>query len=134
MSCASWALRFAASLDGILAVLSGMSNLAQMQDNLATFTEFGPVTDAERDAVARAQKILAHSAAIPCTGCGYCGGGLPPADLHPQDFRCRPTSSWPGMNRNRPKRPMPGPLRDGAKPPTASAAASARGPAPSTCR
>ena len=77
MSYASWALRFAASLDGILAVLSGMSNLAQMQDNLATFTQFGPVTDAEQEAIAKAQKILAHSAAIPCTGCGYCVEGCP---------------------------------------------------------
>ena len=86
MSYASWALRFAASLDGILAVLSGMSNLAQMQDNLATFTQFGPVTDAEQEAIAKAQKILAHSAAIPCTGCGYCVEGCPRQILIPKVF------------------------------------------------
>ena len=86
MSCASWALRFAASLDGVLAVLSGMSNLAQMEDNLATFTQFGPVDQAERDAVARAQQILAHSAAIPCTGCGYCVDGCPRQIFIPKVF------------------------------------------------
>ena len=86
MSYASWALRFAASMDGILAVLSGMSNLAQMQDNLATFTQFGPVTDAEQEAIAKAQKILAHSAAIPCTGCGYCVEGCPRQIFIPKIF------------------------------------------------
>ena len=86
MSYASWALRFAASLDGVLAVLSGMSNLAQMEDNLATFTQFGPVDQAERDAVARAQQILAHSAAIPCTGCGYCVDGCPRQIFIPKVF------------------------------------------------
>ena len=85
-SYASWALRFAASLDGVLAVLSGMSNLAQMEDNLATFTQFGPVDQAERDAVARAQQILAHSAAIPCTGCGYCVDGCPRQIFIPKVF------------------------------------------------
>lgn len=86
MSYASWALRFASSLDGVLAVLSGMSNMAQMEDNLATFTKFGPVTEAERDAVAQAQQILAHSAAIPCTGCGYCVEGCPRQIFIPKIF------------------------------------------------
>ena len=85
-SCAAWALRFAASLDGVLAVLSGMSNLAQMQDNLATFTQFGPMDQDERDAIARAQQILAHSAAIPCTGCGYCVEGCPRQIFIPKIF------------------------------------------------
>ena len=85
-SYASWALRFAASLDGVLAVLSGMSDLAQMQDNLATFTRFAPMGPEERAVVAQAQQILARSAAIPCTGCGYCVEGCPRQILIPRIF------------------------------------------------
>src|SRR5699024_11872232 len=85
-SCASWALRFAASLDGVLAVLSGMSDTAQMQDNLATFASFAPMDEADRAVIAKAQQILAHSAAIPCTGCGYCVEGCPRQILIPKVF------------------------------------------------
>ena len=52
-SYASWALRFAASLDGVLAVLSGMSDTAQMQDNLATFASFAPMDEADRAVIAK---------------------------------------------------------------------------------
>ena len=79
-------LRFAASLDGVLAVLSGMSNTVQMEDNLATFTDFAPVTEAERQAIAKAQQVFAHSAAIPCTGCGYCVEGCPQQIFIPKVF------------------------------------------------
>ena len=85
-SYASWALRFAASLDGVLAVLSGMSNTAQMEDNLATFTGFAPMDEADRAVIARAQQVLAHSAAIPCTGCGYCVEGCPQQIFIPKVF------------------------------------------------
>lgn len=85
-SYASWALRFAASLDGVLAVLSGMSDTAQMQDNLATFASFAPMDEADRAVIAKAQQILAHSAAIPCTGCGYCVEGCPRQILIPKVF------------------------------------------------
>ena len=85
-SYASWALRFAASLDGVLAVLSGMSNTAQMEDNLATFTDFAPMDEADRAVIARAQQVLARSAAIPCTGCGYCVEGCPQQIFIPKVF------------------------------------------------
>ena len=85
-SYASWALRFAASLDGVLAVLSGMSDTAQMQDNLATFASFAPMDEADRAVIAKAQQILAHSAAIPCTGCGYCVEGCPRQIFIPKIF------------------------------------------------
>ena len=76
-SCAAWALRFAASLDGVLAVLSGMSTLEQLEDNLATMTHFRPLDSREQQVIQQAQRLLGHSAAIPCTGCGYCAGGCP---------------------------------------------------------
>ena len=57
-SYASWALRFAAGLDNLLAVLSGMSNLAQMDDNLKTMKDFRPLDEGEMDLIRRAQAAL----------------------------------------------------------------------------
>ena len=76
-SFASWALRFATGLDNILAVLSGMSSLAQMDDNLRQMTPFKPLDEAEREAIARAQKALDAAKMIPCTACHYCTEGCP---------------------------------------------------------
>ncbi len=76
-SCASWALRFAASLPGIVTVLSGMSNREQMADNLATFADFKPLDEAGRAVVARAQAELDKIDSVPCTNCKYCVKGCP---------------------------------------------------------
>ena len=85
-SYASWALRFAASLDGVLAVLSGMSNLEQVDDNLATMSVFQPLNDAEQKVIQQAQHILGNSAAIACTACHYCTAGCPKKIAIPEIF------------------------------------------------
>ncbi|GEM_PF-54345 len=76
-SPASWAIRFVASKPGILVVLSGMSNLAQMEDNLSYMKDFKPLSEAEADTVKKAQDALTSIPSIPCTGCRYCVAGCP---------------------------------------------------------
>lgn len=72
VSLASWAVRFAASLDGVITVLSGMSTLAQMEDNVAYMENFKRLDDSERATVEEARKVLASIPIIPCTACEYC--------------------------------------------------------------
>ncbi len=76
-SPASWALRFAASLDGVLTVLSGMSTPEQMADNLATFRDFRPLSAEERRVIGDAMTFLGFSEQIPCTACHYCTPSCP---------------------------------------------------------
>ena len=71
-SMASWAVRFAASLPGVMTVLSGMSSVEQVEDNLATLGEFAPLNDAERAALDKAVEAFNVSDLIPCTSCRYC--------------------------------------------------------------
>ncbi len=71
-SPASWALRYTASLENVLVVLSGMSNLDQTQENLETFTDFSPLTDSEQRVLDEALEAFLQSRTIPCTDCGYC--------------------------------------------------------------
>ena len=86
MSFASWAIRFVASLDGILTVLSGMSSVAQMEDNLSYMKHFRPLDDAEQAAIREAQRILGNAATIPCTACHYCTEGCPQQICIPDIF------------------------------------------------
>jgi predicted aldo/keto reductase-like oxidoreductase len=76
-SVASWALRFAMSLDGLVTVLSGMGSVEQMRDNLKTVKNLKPLNAEERKAVFEAAEILRGSPRIPCTGCRYCVEGCP---------------------------------------------------------
>lgn len=71
-SVASWAIRFAASLPGVLTVLSGMSTPAQVEDNLATVGAFQPLSEAEREVLQNAVSAYLAKRAVPCTGCRYC--------------------------------------------------------------
>ena len=71
-SIASWGLRYVASLPNVQVVLSGMSAMDQLEDNLRTFTNFTPLTDVERETVAAALAEYKKTGAVPCTGCRYC--------------------------------------------------------------
>lgn len=83
-SCASWALRFAASLPNVMVVLSGMSELWQVEDNVNIMDDFKPVTEEEKAVLAEAAKELKF--AIPCTACRYCTDGCPMSINIPEVF------------------------------------------------
>lgn len=76
-SVSSWAIRFAADLDGVITVLSGMSSVEQMKDNLSTMRDFTGLTDSQRQTVQAAQQALREIPLIPCTTCGYCAKVCP---------------------------------------------------------
>lgn len=71
------ALRFAASIPGVFTTLSGMSTLEQVEQNCAYFKEFKALTEAEREAIGKAQRIMEQSDIVPCTGCDYCAKVCP---------------------------------------------------------
>lgn len=89
MSFASWAIRYAASLDGIITVLSGMSNLEQMKDNLSYMKQFQPLSAAEQEVIKKAQIALTEDKSIACTACHYCTGGCPMNIPIPEIFAIR---------------------------------------------
>lgn len=71
-SIASWAIRFCATHDNVLTILSGMNAKEQMLDNLQSLTDFVPMTDVELKICQNAASIINESEIIPCTGCDYC--------------------------------------------------------------
>lgn len=77
LSVASWAIRFAASHDNVMLVLSGMSNLDQLKDNVSYMENFKPLTDNEQKLVQKAAEIINRSVTIPCTGRSYCTNKCP---------------------------------------------------------
>lgn len=74
-SAAAWALRWLMELDGVNMILSGMSSLPQMQDNVKTFTEGEPLSDTEFRLLFEQAEMLKD--ALPCTKCRYCCDGCP---------------------------------------------------------
>ena len=76
-SLASWAIKFAANLDGIITVLSGMSNIEQMNDNISFMKDFTKLSEEEEKVIHKAQEILKSIPLIPCTSCNYCAKVCP---------------------------------------------------------
>ena len=71
-SVASWAVRYAASLSGVLTVLSGMSSLDQMMDNVSTVSPLVPLSGDDYATINAALEAHRRNAPVPCTACGYC--------------------------------------------------------------
>lgn len=88
LSYASYAVRFAASFDGVYKVLSGMSDLEQMKDNTSYMKDFEPLNEEEFNAVYKVGNILNSLGGIPCTACRYCVDGCPKKILIPDLFSC----------------------------------------------
>ena len=86
-SPASWAVRFCASLDNVVMVLSGMSNEEQIADNISYMKEFQPFNDEEKEIVAKAAEMIRNDIAVACTGCAYCVDDCPKNIAIPDYFK-----------------------------------------------
>ena len=71
-SNASYALRFAAGFEGVIMVLSGMSTIGQMEDNVSFMKDFQPLNQTEREALDKVCAVFRNQGLIPCTACRYC--------------------------------------------------------------
>lgn len=87
-SPASYAIRYAAAFPGVMMVLSGMSTLAQMEDNLSYMQSPQPLTPAELEDISQVRDILRRQNTVQCTGCRYCVAGCPRDIPIPNLFAC----------------------------------------------
>ena len=86
-SLASYAIRFAASFDNVFMVLSGMSTLEMVEENVAYMKDFVPLTEEEKATLLRVGEMIRNEEIIPCTACNYCTDGCPKKINIPQMFR-----------------------------------------------
>lgn len=89
-SPSAWALRYAAGLEGVVTVLSGMSTIGQMKENVKLMMEdYKPLTESEKEMLRKAAKIMESKGPIGCTGCHYCTDKGCPAGINiPKVLSC----------------------------------------------
>ena len=88
-SPASYAIRFAAGFEDIVMVLSGMSNMEQMEDNISHMADFKPLSAQEHEAIDKVRTLYQAQNKIPCTACRYCVDGCPAGIPIPDIFALR---------------------------------------------
>ena len=87
-SPASYAIRFAASFEGIAMVLSGMGSMQMMEDNIGFMKDFVPLNAEEMDAIQKVCAIFRAQDIVPCTACRYCADQCPKRIPIPELFAC----------------------------------------------
>ena len=85
-SAASWAIRFAAGLENVMVVLSGMSDMEQVLDNTYTVGEREILSEGEREMLLECAELIRNHVAVPCTCCSYCTDGCPAGIRIPEVF------------------------------------------------
>ena len=98
-SIASWALRYIASLEGVMTILSGMSNAQQMNDHLDTMTHFEKINNEEAKLIKQVTDQVLSYPTIPCTKCRYCTPGCPMHIQIPDLFTAYNSAKMYGENR-----------------------------------
>ena len=87
-SAASYAIRFAAGFENVFMVLSGMSSMEQMRDNISFMSDFRPLSQQEQQTLGRIRTLYQARHRIPCTACRYCTDGCPAGIEIPELFAC----------------------------------------------
>lgn len=98
VSMASWAMRFCGTLDNVKMILSGMSNMEQVEDNLKTMVDFKPLSEEEKEAVSAATEAYLSYPTVQCTTCRYCEPGCPVTIKIPDMIRSLNTTKLYGVN------------------------------------